>query len=160
MSQITFFRQARADGGIRTGVEIDGNLVLHRFDEGVYDEDPGLIWFIDLGFESQSLPREAEAVRDFLLARESETAAAIEQCSAEISATGIDSGAWPLRRRPPVSADGVSITLTCSAIRRLEGREIAKKLSELARDWAAIVGDLPVETQLANSVLHGSQPRN
>ena len=150
MSQITFFRQARADGGIRTGVELDGNLLLHRLDEGAADDDPGLIWFIDVGFEGEGLPHEAELVRDFLLGRKSETAAALAQFSDEISATGVDSGAWPLRRRVPDSAGGVSVTLTCSAIRRLEGREIASKLSDLARDWAAIVGDLPAETQLTH----------
>ena len=148
MSQLTFFRQARADGGVRTGVELDGDLLLHRFEEGAAEDDPGLIWFIDVGFEGEGLPHGAEAVRDFLLARASEIASALAQMSDDISRTGVDSGAWPLRRRAPATTDGVSITLTCSAIRRLEGREIANKLSELARDWAAIVGDLPAETQL------------
>lgn len=149
MSRLTFFQQARADGGMRTGVELDGALLLHRFDEGTADDDPGLTWFIDVSFEGQRLPHESEPAREFLLARESEIAAALTQLSGEISTTGIDAGAWPLHRRTSVPPDGVSMTLTCSAIRRLEGREIAGKLSDLARDWAPIIYALPAETELA-----------
>ena len=34
MTTINFYRQARVDGGKRTGVEIDGETVLERFESG------------------------------------------------------------------------------------------------------------------------------
>jgi len=41
MPTITFFRQARNDGGVRTGIEVEGQTVLSRF-EGEEADDPAL----------------------------------------------------------------------------------------------------------------------
>jgi len=60
MPTITFYRQARRDGGIRTGIEIDQNTVLMRFDRGRKESDPALLWCVDVRCSGARLPREPE----------------------------------------------------------------------------------------------------
>ena len=48
MHELICFRQKRQDGGIRSGIQIDGTTHFHRFDEGTEDFDPSLLWYVDL----------------------------------------------------------------------------------------------------------------
>ena len=67
MSDLLFYQQARRDGGVRIGIEVDGDLILHRFIEGKLPNDPGLLWFIDVSLSGPQVPADAEAARDWLL---------------------------------------------------------------------------------------------
>lgn len=147
MSNLTFFRQTRNDGGIRTGVEVDDTLLLHCFEEGNDEDDPSIAWFIDLRFEGPEFSHEAEGARAFLLDRQNMICSALAKLAEELNATGVDAGAWPLQRPLPAAGDGVSLTLVCSALRRLDGRHIGGRLTELASKWASIVSALPAEPQ-------------
>lgn len=149
MSKLTFFRQARSDGGIRTGVEIDDTLLLHRFQEGSREDDPSIAWFVDVRFEGPQLPHEAEDARAFLLARRDVVASGLLQLADELKTTGIDADAWPLTRPLSDPEERVSAALVCSAIRRLDGREIAARLSDVAREWTMIIGELQAEAEWA-----------
>ena len=40
MPNLTFYRQARIDGGIRTGIELDEDTVFEYFEEGGSEPDP------------------------------------------------------------------------------------------------------------------------
>ena len=51
MPNLTFYRQKRVDGGVRTGVELDGETVASLFEEGDPERDPALLWFVDLRCE-------------------------------------------------------------------------------------------------------------
>ena len=46
--ELSFYRQKRQDGGIRTAVTVDGDTVLHRFQPGEGASDPALLWYVDL----------------------------------------------------------------------------------------------------------------
>ena len=43
MPQLTFFKQMRQDGGVRTGVELDGEVVLGMYSPAPDDSDPSLV---------------------------------------------------------------------------------------------------------------------
>jgi hypothetical protein len=47
MSTIGFFRQARFDRAVRSGVTVDGATVLHLFEPGDEDVNPAILWFVD-----------------------------------------------------------------------------------------------------------------
>ena len=132
MPTITFFRQARRDGGIRTGIDIENQTVLSRF-EGSEDDDPTLLWFVDVRCTGTRLPRDAEAARLWLERTEKPIVAAIESLAKQIP-TGLDPSESPLRSTRRLS-NGGSITVACSAIRRAEARALAAILDDVAANW-------------------------
>lgn len=143
MSKLVFFRQARIDGGVRTGVDLGEISLLHDFEPGTDDEDPSLIWYVDIEFSGDDLPAHPDAARQWLLERAPQVSAALEQLSGELIA-GIDFGAWPVRRDVGNGFGGASAVISCSAVRRVDCREIADHLRAVASDWVAIISHLPV----------------
>src|SRR5260370_39414020 len=69
MPVITFYRQARRDGCIRTGVELDGDVLFGRLEGGSTDFDPVLTWYVELQCAGENLPQEAEVIRQWLIDR-------------------------------------------------------------------------------------------
>ena len=67
MPNLTFYRQARIDGGIRTGIELDGDTVFEHFEEGGPEPDPTLLWFVDLRCQGPGLPDDPRQARDWLI---------------------------------------------------------------------------------------------
>jgi hypothetical protein len=132
MPTITFFRQARRDGGIRTGIDIDDQTVLSRF-EGAEDDDPTLLWYVDVRCAGPRLPRAAEAARQWLERNEKPIVTALEALAKRVP-EGSDPSEWPLKlsKRLP---NGVTVIVACSAVRRAEARELADILRDVATRW-------------------------
>ena len=63
MPELDFYRQQRRDGAIRTGIEIDGETVLGRFEQVAEDANPVLAWWVDVRCKGRRLPDEPEAAR-------------------------------------------------------------------------------------------------
>ena len=89
MKTIDFYRQARVDGGERTGVEVNGETVLEQFEPGDKEEDAALLWFVDVRCAGDSLPGEAESVREWLLEKGSIIQTRLREIANELPA-GID----------------------------------------------------------------------
>jgi hypothetical protein len=140
MTTITFYRQARRDGGIRTGIEIDGNTLLSRFDEGGSDPDPAIVWYVDVKCRGKSLPKDSEGARRFLISHGATIRRAIASLADEIPA-GIDPTAWPVRRETKSKPD-VRIEVACSAVRRLEALKLSDTLRDVASHWSDLVESL------------------
>src|SRR5438309_1549162 len=66
-STLTFYRQERADGGVRTGIMAGDSTVLELFEAPEEEYDPSLIWSIDIRCHGSSLPFNAEGARAWLL---------------------------------------------------------------------------------------------
>jgi hypothetical protein len=147
MTTINFYRQARVDGGKRTGVEIDGESVLEQFERGNKAEDSALVWFVDIRCSGANLPKETEAAREWLLEKASIIEQGVRQLANEL-AVGIDFCA-PISRTIPNVADGVTVEIWCSAIRRIQGREIAKALDEIGSHWREFLKQLEILEPLA-----------
>lgn len=141
MSTLTFYRQARRDGGVRTGIEINSNTVLARFEQGSEDGDPALVWYVDVRCEGARLPAEPEAARAWFIRNESAITRLLEALADEVP-SGIDPGDWPLRKEHQLST-GVRVTVACSAMRRVEGQQIAQVLRDIAANWRERVSNLP-----------------
>jgi hypothetical protein len=67
LASLTFYHQVRADGGVRTGIETDGAEILHSFTPGGEEDDPALLWYVDVECEGANLPRDGLAARDWFL---------------------------------------------------------------------------------------------
>lgn len=141
MSKLLFYRQARRDGGVRMGVELDGELLLHRFEEGTAESDPSLLWFVDVACLGVRLGFDSEALRDWLLANKEAISEAIVAFASDLE-VGIDANAWPVRKEFPRAIPRVKLTISCSAVRRVDAREIATHLRQLARNWSRYITGL------------------
>ena len=133
MTTINFYRQMRVDGGKRTGIEIDGEAVLERFERGNETEDSALLWFVDIRCSGGNLPNEAEPARKWLLEKAPAIQAEVRKVAGELR-VGIDFSA-PYSKKIPIAAEGITVQISCSAIRRLEGLHIAPVLEEISSRW-------------------------
>ena len=148
MKTLNFYRQARVDGGRRTGVEIDGESVLERFERGNETEDSALVWFVDIRCSGANLPNGAEAAREWLLEKAPIIQAGVRDVANELEA-GIDFCA-PISRTIPNVAEGVTVEIWCSAIRRVQAREIAKALDEISSRWTEFLKKIEVLEPLSH----------
>lgn len=142
MSTLAFFRQARVDGGMRTGVDWDDTPLLHDFQEGSDEHDPAIIWYVDVEFVGDTLPIDAESARQWLVRRGTTVAGALRSLAEDLS-LGIDVGSWPAKRDIVGLPRGVEGLISCSAVRRVDCRHIAEHLRELAGQWRQIIRHLP-----------------
>lgn len=141
MRTLIFYYQKRKDGGLRTGVELDGERVLETYAPGRQPPDSALEWFVDVRCRGRRLPDSEEEVRRWLLEQSPAIEAQLKLMAEEL-ATGMDPE-WPIIKEVPVSAKGVSIKIVCSAVHRLAGRDIGKILHKLLRSWPQLVASLP-----------------
>ena len=145
-NKLTFYHQKRRDGGLRTGVEINGERVLENYEPGGHPQDSALLWFVDLRCSGERIPTDPQSVRRWLLDRSENIRGGLRQLSKDVVA-GIDKD-WPIRRELPVS--DVRMAIYCSAMRRLSGREISEVLSGLEKRWPKVVQSLDSYAVLAN----------
>jgi hypothetical protein len=143
MPKLVFYRQERVDGGVRTGVDRNGECILHRFDPGA-DEDPVLLWYVDLRFEAKAVPNDAQDVRRWLHSNKAWIVKAI-QASADDLVVGFDPDALPYERRSSESPPGMKMSVAVSATRRVPGRKLAAQLKNLAKRWDELVDCLEHE---------------
>jgi hypothetical protein len=140
MKNLTFYHQKRRDGGIRTGVELDGERILEYFQPGSPQEDSKLLWWIDVRCAQRTWPSDPEQIRDWLLENAQKIVKGLKDYAAELGA-GIDVN-WPARHVVPGRA-GTKIEIFCSAMRRVAGREMQSELARLAGNWQTIIAQLP-----------------
>lgn len=136
---ISFFYQKRFDGGVRTGLGIDDQMVLHHFVPGDADSDPALLWFVDIRCSGDRLPTDAEAARDWLLHHVPAIQHGLES-AAERLEVGVDEES-PLREpfKLPRPFRGEIIA---SSVRRLASGELAGELRALAASFELELGHL------------------
>lgn len=134
MSTLTFFKQTRADGGIRTGINVDGETLLHRFQRGSEQDDPVLQWYIDVRCEGDGLPDTPAGVKKWLLKRQPEITAALRELATELE-VGVDPTFEPFRRAIHGVNSPVTLTIVISATRMTSGRSIAAELKKLGNEW-------------------------
>lgn len=133
MAEFTFFRQLRNDGGVRTGIELDGEYCWESFIEGSGD-DPTLLWYLDVRGLGHGVPADELAVRDWLR----EHAEVIRQGLRDLAdrlAAGFDSDHWPVSWPIATSLPDVELSVVISTVRRVDALNVANMLRELADSW-------------------------
>ena len=135
MSKLTFFHQKRVDRAIRTGVEVDEELVLQRFFPGGPENNSTLVWYVDVRCVTEVvMPADSGAVLGFF----ENIAEPVRQTllsTADDLRAGLDAEIWPLRKEIEGFPNGAEGELVISAIRRVAGGELAEVLQELAKNW-------------------------
>lgn len=143
MSSLVVYRQRRVDEGMRTGIELDSRTIGHKFEEGGEDRDPALRWYVDLRCEGPGLPHEAGAAFKWLNDQEMLIRENFSEYADRLSA-GADLDDYPLEWIFPSHPDGVRMKIACSAVRRVDSREISSILKGISREWPDLIRDLEV----------------
>jgi hypothetical protein len=142
MAGLTFFRQARIDGGVRTGIMLGESTILHRFEEGGADNDPALVWFVDLRCNGSGLPVDAEGARRWLIEHEGIIRGGFTRFAGELQA-GADVDSYPLQWEGFKGApDGVQMKIVCGATRRVDALRLADVLNDVAARWRQMIEEL------------------
>lgn len=147
MASLTFYRQQRVDGGVRTGIDADGIILADDFQEGDQEHDPALLWYIDLRCEGGSLPTEVEPALEWFRAN-AEGFAEILETVADHLAAGIDAEALPYRQPFPNRLPGVALEVAIYAMRRVAARNVAQELRHMSGHWAELLNAVSVSTRV------------
>jgi hypothetical protein len=136
MRYLFYYRQQRVDGAIRTGISLDGEVVLESVEnEADLDEsDPVLLWYVDVHWEGKRLPKVAEEARAWLLSQSAFVREALYSLADEMGA-GMDLDVLPLRRTIPGSPRGLRLQIILAVMNRRQAREAAKILRGVADVW-------------------------
>jgi hypothetical protein len=143
MHEFSVFEQERCDGGVRTGISLDGELCWHNFQEGDAEEDPALRWYIDVRGEGDAVADDPVELHRWL--RSDDVSALIREALLELAArvvVGIDQGSWPLQHEVANAPAGVRILLVTSATRRMESLSISEVIRRFAQDWPGMLDAL------------------
>jgi hypothetical protein len=136
------------DGGVRSGVDVDGVTVANHFEAGEKQNDPALAWFVDLRCEGDGVPDRLEAIREWLLRYAAVVTAGFRGLAAKLE-VGIDQDVWPLEWMVPNAPTNTCITLVCSCIRRFSARKMKDVVQDLETRWQEYLRQLePVEASL------------
>jgi hypothetical protein len=130
MPTITYFEQERRDGGTRVGIDVDGDTVRSAFRSGSTDSDPALVWYVDVACAGPKLPRDPDRALKWLSVNARHIGRVLTVLAKALPA-GIDSAAWPVRRRSKIGP-AVTVTISCSAARRVNAQQIASTLMDIA----------------------------
>jgi hypothetical protein len=145
MATLGFYHDVRADGGRRTGVEVNGSCELELYEEESGDFDPALLWYVDLSCEGESLPPERELARLWFLNNEQPLVEILLSVADRIE-IGFDVEARPFRRIIADGPGGSRVSVSVSAIHRLQAREVATELRSLTRNWRNLLERLVSES--------------
>ena len=139
MTEITFYRQKRRDGSIRSGLHCSGPFDLESFEPGPADiaDDPYapvLDWIIDLQLDVPEEPIDAESGRRILLACSEPISSQLNQKIADLG-VGFDTSLPVTLTDFDQLPVGYQCRLNCSISNRFKGAAFIAILRDFASSW-------------------------
>lgn len=138
---ITFYQQKRFDGGVRTGVDIDGVSAFHRFEAGGDDVDNALLWYLDVRCKGDELPLDSHGAIDWLRSNTATIQRLLESAVRDLE-VGMDRELRPFRRTEEVGPPLATIGVYISCVQRMEAGEIAGEVQRIRDQWESILNSL------------------
>lgn len=137
MAEVSFFYNEREDNGKRTGLAINGERALERFVPGDDERNPGLRWYFDVIYPTNTPPATQEAAIHWFAQHADAIKTSLEDAAIKLE-NGIDADStpWSIVRPTP---DG-PVRVTISAMRRYVAVDISKRILQfLNGDWNEFV---------------------
>ena len=111
MADVQFYHQERVDGGMRSGVYVDSDAMLHGFVPGGEERDPALTWYADVTLSTPTPPGD-ETVVAWLQAHAPEIRAALGEAAEQLrSGLDVDTMPWELQRQGSEGPIRVSVPM-------------------------------------------------
>lgn len=135
MAKLVVYRQKRYDGGVRTGLDLNGVPLAEHFEAGQAERDSSLLWFVDLRCEGPGVPDDPDAAMDWLV-EQADTVREGFARYAERLRVGADKDLYSLTWSDfPAVPEGVTMAIACSAVRRVDAREMSSILAGVGDGW-------------------------
>lgn len=142
MATIVFIKQVCEDGGIHTGIEVNGLTCFDRLEIEGEEYDPVLTWFVEVYAEGDALPSDAQgALRWF-----QDQAPLIKEGLGQLAdrlQVGLDHNTYPLHWSIPNAPAGIRLKVLCDAVRRRVGLDMARLVTDVRMHWEEILQRLP-----------------
>ncbi len=135
MPKLTFYRQGRADGAMRTGIELDEDTIFETYEDSGPEIDPTLLWYVDLRCKGPGIPSDPQEAKRWLLDHSEIIRDGFLRCASEFEA-GRDVDAYPIlwSNFSDLPRD-VEMTIACATNRRIWALSIPKLLADVAEHW-------------------------
>jgi hypothetical protein len=134
MAQIVYFKQAREDGGVRTGIEFEELTYYETFENEAKERDPALRWWLDVRCEVNRPVEGPEEARQWLLEHGDFIRRGLKAFAEKLS-VGLDRDYYPVQCEIPGPPEKARAVIVCSVGRRAAGREIGEVLLQIADRW-------------------------
>jgi hypothetical protein len=135
VANLTFYRQKRYDDGVRMGVELNDWELAHYFEEGKGERDPSLLWYVDLRCDGSGIPDDPDDAAHWLAQHSPSIKEGFARFAEKLK-VGADPDLYSLYWNEfPEVPEGVDMKIACSAVRRIEGREMSAILAETGKRW-------------------------
>jgi hypothetical protein len=141
MPSVTFFRNARRDGEIHSGVSLDDDLILESWKNQAEDRDPVLDWFVEFEIDSPEAPASVDHIRAWLPKQAAAIDEALASAARELE-VGMDGGVAPFQFR--TTRQGAAIEVRGAASRRVRSTDIARHVEELRAGWRTDLMEMSV----------------
>ena len=141
MAEIHVFRNVRRDGGVRLGINIDGETAFHQY-TGPLEEDPSLVWYLDIICTGKKLPRDPGDVKEWLLIEGPLIRKGLEALAQRME-VGWDDLTLPFHLDIQGCPKGVSIQIKGSVLRGFRATQLAGIFFNTAKHWDRDIRRLP-----------------
>lgn len=146
MFSLTYYKQQREDGGVRTGIDANGDTILHRFEDGNAEEkSPALDWYVDVRCSIEA--EEVGDARIWFHQHHKLIDRALRMAADKLLA-GVDFGGEPWLGAEDREA-GIRVAISCSAQRRVDALEMQRHIEEVR---VGLLNDIDRLTPLAEPV--------
>jgi hypothetical protein len=135
MPKLTFYRQGRADGATRTGIELEDETIFESYEDSGPHRDPTLLWYVDLRCKGSAIPAEPQEARQWLLDNAEAIRAGFSRCALDFEA-GRDIDLYPLLwSKFSGVPTGAELTIACATNRRIWAASVPKLFEDVAEHW-------------------------
>ncbi len=148
MTEITFYRQQRRDGSIRSGLELNGEPqfgLIQSWPSETSDDDLSMVldWYIDLTIQSPNPidSSDPDQTKNELLKLQASIQHGLNQLANSMGA-GVDFESPVLWKNFPELSDGYEIELVCRASNRISSRQLMNEIHGFAHHWLEYLGSL------------------
>jgi len=148
MTEITFYRQQRRDGSIRSGLELNGEPqfgLIQSWPSETSDDDLSMVldWYIDLTIQSPNPidHSDPEQTKNELLKLQASIQHGLNQLANSMGA-GVDFESPVLWSKFPELSEGFHVEMVCRASSRISSRQLMREINEFANHWLEYLGNL------------------
>ncbi len=147
MTEITFYRQQRRDGSIRSGLELNGEPqfgLIQSWPSETSDDDLSMVldWYIDLTIQSPNPidHSDPEQTKNELLKLQASIQHGLNQLENSMGA-GVDFESPVIWSKFPELSEGFHVEMVCRASSRITSRQLMREINEFANHWLEYLGN-------------------
>jgi hypothetical protein len=118
---------------MRTGLDV-GGISIEHYEDGSGEDDPALVWYVDLRLDDDHGPQNPDDARRWLIDHASLVTDTYRLLADKLE-VGVDPDVWPLKIENPTAIAGVRMAAVCSCTRRVPALTMRATVQGVAEHW-------------------------